>query len=357
MPRIAAPPTGRERFVRTCYPSAPAAQAEPGQLEKADVEDVVIRMRRGRTFTISGTLLDSSGIPAPAAMVGLGQFDRGSSSSSMGVRVSSSGAFTIGNVESGEYAIEASLGGPHRPEQRREEEAAFVPVRIESDDLTGLVVSMAKTVEVAGRFTLEDSMVPLPHPAGSGLFVSARLVGDDLRGSGSSLSSNAGDNRIFYLERLFGRRTLHVANVPRGWYVKSIQYEGKEIIDVPTEFKASRDPRALEIVLSTRGAVVTGRATNDRGEPVRGARVVMFPADPAAWGTYQMSTAAVGATGTFTLGPQRGREYLVVALDPSVPAPEPGDRDRLARLAASAERIRLNDHEEQTLDLRVVKVR
>lgn len=352
----AAGPAGRERFLRTCYPSAVgAAPAEPVQLERSDIEDLEIRMRRGRTFTVSGTVLDSSGTPASGAMVGFSQFTRNSSSSG-GVRVEGDGRFTVANVEPGDYAIEASVGGPHRPEQRRELEEAYTPVHVGSSDVADVVVSMAKAVEVAGRITLEDPALPLPRTPGyAPPLIHARLAGDRLPGSGSMRGGHAGDDRVFYLDRMFGQRTLEVANVPRGWYVKSIQYEGKEIIDVATEFKASRDPSRLEIVLSTRGAVVSGRVVDERGEAVRGARVVLFPANPARWGWYELMSVGVSSSGAFRLGPQRGGDYLVVALDPSVPTPEPGDRDRLARLAEGAERIRLNDNEDRTLDLRAVR--
>lgn len=67
---------------------------------------------------------------------------------------------------------------------------------------------------------------------------------------------------------VYGRRTLELVNVPRGWYVKSIRYAGNEIIDGPTTFKDSEEP-AIEVLLSNRGAVVTGRVTDDRGNPVR----------------------------------------------------------------------------------------
>ena len=77
----------RERLLRTCYPSAAtSADAEPIRVDQSDIEDLEIRMRRGRTFTISGTVQDSSGAVASDAMVSLNRFER-SSSSGTGVDV------------------------------------------------------------------------------------------------------------------------------------------------------------------------------------------------------------------------------------------------------------------------------
>jgi hypothetical protein len=177
-----------------------------------------------------------------------------------------------------------------------------------------------------------------------------------LPGSGSFRPGLVGEDRIFTLTGMFGKRTIDVANVPRGWYVKSIRYGDKEIVDVPTEFKAGTDPAALEILLSRRGAVVTGRVLDERGVPPRGARVLMLPADQARWSMFQLATATASGTGAFRIGPQRGGDYLIIALPPTE-IPDPGDRVRLARLAASAERITLSADEERTVDLRVAGAR
>jgi hypothetical protein len=347
----------RERFLRTCYPSASVeAQAEPVTLEHADIDDLEIRMRRGRSFTISGTVLDASGAVASTANLSFNRFERGRSSGT-GIRVGTHGRFTVTNVPPGDYAIQAELGGPDRPEQRRELEVGYEPVSVDSSDVDGMVVSMAKSVEVAGRVTLEDAALAFPRPPGSGLMVSARLAGDSSFGMGSSHPAIMGEDRVFSLGRMFGRRTLEVLNVPRGWYVKSILYVGKEIIDVPTEFKAGRDPSKLQVVLSTRGAMVSGRVVNERGEAVPGARVILLPADPTQWGVGQVTSVGVSVTGTFQIGPQRGGDYLIVAVIPSAKVPEPDDRDRVARLAEVAERIRLGDEEQRTLELRVIQYR
>lgn len=346
----------RERILRTCYPSASAeAQAEPVSLERADVEDLEIRMRRGRTFTISGTVSDSGGLPAPGAMVGFSVMER-SGSSSMMIRVRDDGAFTVSNVEPGDYAITASLGGKDRPEHRRELEEAFVPVTIEASDLVDLRVQTTKAVEVAGRITFEDSGAKPPRfPDGPGLLIGTRLAGDQLPGGGSMSSAYAGDDPLFILGPVFGRRTIEVLNVPPGWYVKAILHQGKDITAVATELQASRDHSALEIVLSNRGAAISGRVANDRGEPARGARVVLLPADPTQWSHRQVTSVGVTPTGMFRIGPVRAGDYLVVALDPSVPVPTADDRERLARVAAAAERITLGDQEARTIDLRAIK--
>jgi hypothetical protein len=347
----------RDRFVPTCYPSAANdAQAEAVEIGRDDVEDVEIRMRRGLTYRISGTVLGVSGVAAPDAALRFTRFAPDQSATVSIMKIDPDGGFTVANVLPGDYGIEAFLGGPERPEQRRPLEVGFQAVHVESSDVEGIVVSMAKAVDVAGRLMTEDSSVALPRLADRApVSVNARLVGDWLPWAGTSRFTPVNHSGEFLLEGMFGRRIVEILNVPRGWYVKSIQYGGREIIDEPTEFKAGRDPAALEVLLSNRGATVSGRVQDERGDPAGSARVLLFPTDPARWTWSELTTAVASATGAFTLGPRRRGDYFVVALEASARIPDPGDRDRFALLAESAERIALGESEDRTMELRVVR--
>jgi hypothetical protein len=302
LPQPAGSPGRREGFLRTCYPSAAdETEAEVVRLDRSDVGELEIRMRRGRMLTISGRVFDASGAVASSALVMLSQF-RSNGSSSRSVVVDTEGRFTIANVHPGDYAIEAALGGPDRPEQRRALEAGFLPVQV---------------------FT--------------------RLADDRFAGSGSLRSALVQEDRVFTLTGIFGRRTLEVVNVPRGWYVKSIRYGGKNIIDEPTEFKDSSDPSGLEVLLSNRGAAITGRVVDESGNPVSRAMVLMFRGDGSRSDVPLISSTRASSEGTFQMGPARGGDYLVVALPPSAAMLQAGEWDRIARLAAAAERISLGD--------------
>ena len=346
----------QERFLSTCYPSTSnESEAEPVTLQRADV-DLEIRMRRGRTFSISGIVVDASGTPAPQAMALLNQYESRRSSGTT-FNIGPDARFTITNVVPGDYAITAEIGGPHRPEHRREQENAFYPVRVDSSDVEGLVITTTKTIDVHGRVTLEDTTVPLPKPPGSAarLMVLARLANDWLSGTGSQRPGTMDQDRRFVLDNMFGSRVLDFANVPRGWYVKSVRYQGKEIIDTPTEFVSDGGHPALEVILSTRGSVVTGRVLDDRGDPVSRGRVLMFRAGDDLRKLEPFSSVAVSSSGAFRTGPVRAGEYLVVALPPGVASPDSRDHARLRDLMESANSVTLGAEEERTLDVNVIR--
>jgi hypothetical protein len=138
--------------------------------------------------------------------------------------------------------------------------------------------------------------------------------------------------------------------------VKSIRYGTTEIIDTPIEFKEARgETPVLDVVLNNRGAVVTGRVTDDAGNAVPRALVLMLRA--RANGMKVIGDTTASATGTFNVGPVRGGDYAIVALPGGTQFPQSGEWDRLARLAAQGERVTLGDLDERLVDLRVVAER
>ena len=346
-----------DALLRTCYPSTTdEAEAQVVRVGPADVSGIEIRMRRGHTFTIAGRIMDASGEPASGARLVLSQYRLGGSTG-MSHGLDAEGGFRFTNVHPGEYAIEAWIGGPDQPEQRRPLERAFVPIRVDAADLTDVSVTLQKTVDVIGRVTVEDPTASFVRGPGPPIGVMSRLAEDAVRGSGSLSHALVDDERSFTMKNLFGRRTLDVVNLPRGWYVRSIRYAGRDIIDEPTTFKDSGGEPTVEVLLSNRGAAVVGRATDETGNAAAGAMVIMFPADSARRSWKWPTATRASRAGQFRAGPVRAGEYFIVALPASVHPIQPGDSARLARLAAVAERITLGELDERTVDVRIVAER
>ena len=343
-----------DALLRTCYPSAAdEAEAQPVRVDGSDAGEIEIRMRIGRTYAITGRVVDAAGAPAPAARLSLSKSWSGGSAGT-GMSVESDGQFRIPQVQPGDYAIEAFLGGADQPENRRPLERAFVPIRVDDGDLGNIVVSLQKTVDVGGQVTLEDPTAAFtPTPGYAPMSVWSRLAEDSGLGRGSGTSAQIEDEKRFTMRRIFGRRTLELVNVPRGWYVKSIRYAGREIIDEPTTFKDSAEP-AIEILVSNRGASVVGRVVDNSGSAVQAATVLMFEADRERMLWRLPYSTRASRTGEFRAGPVRGGEYFILALPADVWPVQPGDSRRLQRLAKVAEQITLGDLDERTIDLQVV---
>jgi len=343
-----------ERLVRTCYPSTDESQAEPVRIDRAGLEGLEIRMRRSRTFSISGMVIDANGAPAAAARV---DFTRvllnGGVTSSL--EIDGNARFRVPNITPGIYGVLAAIAAPDFPRGQLPGQLGAVEVELVDADVDDVVVTLKNTVVVRGRFVVEDGASPLPPAQSSDYTIEARLAGTRARNWNTTFTT-ANPDRTFEITGVFGPRLLRFTISPRGWYVKSVRYGDREVIDTAVEFRGGSDAPALEVVLSNRGALVNGAVTADDGTAVRGSRVYLLRlAGPR--GVEVIARALSSATGAFAMGPVRGGEYVLVALPSTSDVPSNASQDRLARLAALGERVTLTDLDERSVPLRLVRER
>ena len=352
----------RDRLIRTCYPSAiNDADAQPVVVSAEAVGPIEIRLQRNRTFRITGMAIDSSGVPIANLSVNLVSVRPGGSSSSS-IDTKPGGQFIASGVTPGDYAIQVSTGDWHfpNPENKQHREIGYAPVRVDVEDIDGLVVATSKPAKVAGRMVFEGGA---PQQGTSKL--SVMTAPDDLTGRGSMIfgpqtSAAVRDDLSFELDGLFGPQLLMVMGPPRGWIVKSVKYRGDDVTDTAVEFKSSTDPRLLEVTLTNQGAIVTGRVLGDDGKESPDAYVVMLPGDVTRWRPFPgMPAITPKADGTFTIGPVRAGEYVIAAVTGMSMARlfEPSARAEIAeRIAKGGERIILVENDKHSIDLRITKL-
>lgn len=345
-----------ERYVETCHPSAlTEANAQPVTVISGDIAGVDIRLQRSRTYTVSGTALDSKGAPLQRGQVSLMRIDRYGSSGS-GLEVRPDGRFVARGLAPGEYAIQADTwrrSGPMDvPDPDRE--VALLPFRIDGFDIDGLVVATSRVATVAGRLVFEDAAPP-NRTSGMQVLASPERSRARVGIMGPPPRAQVQDDLTFQLSGLSGPTLITVSGAPENWIVKSVRYRGEDITDVPADFTGGREGDRLEIVLTNRGARVSGTVTDDRGNPFNEGLVVLLPADRARW-AFQFGlrmTAGPQNDAGFKLGPVRAGEYLIVAVDRDDGPSGPPDEKYFARVAAVADRITLVEGEEQVLQLRL----
>jgi protocatechuate 3,4-dioxygenase beta subunit len=335
----------RVQLQRTCYGSTLGeAGAQPVVVGNADIDDLELRLVSGRALSISGTILDSTGAPAPHAVVGFAKYV-GEGTSTNGLEVRPDGHFRIVNVPPGAYAIEATT----------DREGAFVPLRVTEEDVEDLVVSMQKTAKVTGRITVDDRAAVLPAEARRApMLLSARLADERLAGDGGSLSATVDSHGTFVLDGLFGRRRIDVTNVPSGWYVKAVRYAGTDVLGTPAVFK---DGQSLEIVLSNRGATISGTVAEIADGRGGQALVLLFRAPADEQDLSRLVSSVLSVTGNYSFGPLREGEYIVIAVPGDVPIPLRGDWDRIGAIAASSEHVTVGDLDSRSIELHVTAVR
>jgi hypothetical protein len=347
----------RERPIRTCYPAATVdANAEAVLLTVADVAGIDIRVQRNRTFTVTGVAIDSAGSPAERAHVTLFRLDENGSSSNGIDMQERGGHFIARHLTTGEYAVHVEIGSPYNPEDKREPEMGDVQIRVDDADVDGIVVTTTKPARVAGRIVFEEGAPEnLSEPMRVRAETPPSLPGWSF---GSSPGGEVRSDLTFELNRLLGPRIVHVTGRPPGWVVKSVRYRDSDVTDTPVEFRTSSDPAALEITMTRRGAVVSGRILDAAGKIVSGGFAMLISADPIRRrsGVGIVGVAGQKSDGSFTLRPVRAGEYVIAAAISESPMflAFPGG-EALERLAQVGERIVLAENEKREIDLRVVK--
>ena len=333
------------RPVATCHPSATGDALGRAIAVTGDVDGIEIRVARPPALTISGTVLDDTGVPAAGATVMLSQTWRGQGGGS-GIPMTEGSTFTISNVPPGRYLLHATIGGD-RAKPSPDARWAAVELTVGTADIESIVLTLARPARVNGRVLFEDG-APEEITA-----ISVQAEPSLLAASRGPAITVGRDHR-FEATGIFGPSVLRVSGLPGGWIVKSIRYRGTDVTNVPTEFRTG--PDELEILLTRRVATLSGRVVDGLGNVVQAGRVVLAPADPAQWRAGSIrNSVRVSSNGRFTFRPMAAGEYLVVALSE-------GDHDALgdnppyASIASLADRITLNEHERRTLDVRMAAV-
>jgi hypothetical protein len=232
------------------------------------------------------------------------------------------GAFEIQNIAPGTFDLEfgipqVSTTTPFGTAEQRtawEREGAsrrfaFKHIRVADADLEGLVFTLSTVHSVPGRFVLDgqpDSPIPNIEKAS----LSVGLQGLDTNPS-AFVSAPATDG-TFAIEGLReGEFDVKVSGVPDGLYLKSIQYDGADIVGKPLKYS---DPMkgVVEVVLR-RGAVsILGTVKDARTQVVSGAQVVLLAVQR---GRSRDLTTIADQSGRFSLHNVPPGEYRLYAWD------------------------------------------
>jgi hypothetical protein len=265
--------------------------------------------------------------------------------------MTNSGRFEHSGILPGAYGIEAYVGAGPEGQPAVPRERGYLPVTIVDADATDLVVSMKPPASVDGRIVFEDG-----RPQSSGpepLTIECLRAPGGARFGPQNRPAPVERDLSFTLSGIFDPVRLSVRGLPRGWVVKSVRYRGADITDAGGEL--TTDPRhEIEIVVTSRVAIVTGTVTDDAGKPAT-ATIFLIPADATRSGDdlYRYRAAGTLRDGRFESAGVRAGEYFLLALDSEQSAVVSRLRTPLEALVKHAERITLVENDRLTMNLRL----
>lgn len=262
------------------------------------------------------------------------------------VPIQPDGSFIIRNVPPGDYVLHVRGDGPGRTGM-----FATETVSVGSDPVD-LVVRPSHGVSLEGRTVLEG----MPDNVNRSSFSVGPVALDDRARAEATMVFGWSTNEFFGLG-LFGRQSFVLRGAPDDdWYLKSFTINSVDITDSGFDF--GTQPGTItdaEIVLSHKGASISGRRADTRGAAA-GYFVLVFP---PAYERLPPLSRRVKSTrsandGSFRIGGLPAGDYLVAAV-PRLQGNEWQNPELLQQLAPRAERVTLSEGQSATLSLRLVE--
>lgn len=280
------------------------------------VPSIDLSLIPGRAAKITGTALDSKGVPF--TRVGLSDDIRGLNfarfSGAGSATVAGDGSFTITNVTPGEYRLSA---GRQAGDPTGEPEIAEMTIVVDSADIENVSLTGSVGATVSGRVIAEgatqpkwssvrvDVRQPLRNQPSPGVLT--------FRNSGSATAKEDGS---FVVEHVFDRARFQVS-LPEGWMVKSISQGGRDIADGELSLRSREELRDVEIVITDKMTTVGGQLVDAKNQPIHDATVVVFSADAQKWfeSSRGVKAARPDQQGFWRVRALPPGEYLAVALE------------------------------------------
>jgi len=346
-------------FAPTFYPgTTEAGDARPIRVGFGEtVSSIAFTLIPAPMARVSGTLVAIDGSPVTRASVMLVPSDhQGTIALTVGqAGAERDGTFAFRNVPPGSYALQA-FGPPvpgGNPGGLGHATFGWLPITVNGGDLTNLVVRVSAGTNARGRIVFDDEdgrpkpedILVFPRPIE---FNSAPLVG------GGPAPSVVRDDFTFEVRAMNGLRVLQVEVRVPGWSLKRATLDGKDVTDAPLDFR-TKDVDGLEVLLTRKGATVSGSVTDASGAPVTEYAVVVFAEEPSRWAFPSRFVAVTRPSqdGRFKVEGLPPANYFAAAV-PSVAGREQPP-EFLESLVRGATRVTLGEAEAKTVTLKIVK--
>ena len=287
---------GNPRYEYTFYPNvSDIEQAIPIEIRGGSETSMHMTIRRQmRTYRVSGKVIDAAtGAPPPAINITMAYSNLtggGGGFSSPNAYDPATGTFQMLNIAPGDYVIRAvereqtpllAARDAAGVEARRVAQAALAsasaPAHVTDADIDGLVLTLRAGATAAGRIALEGQ----PLSSLGSLERMRLLLSPPLQMplNQSPVATTPDANGVFQIVGLReGEYRAIITGMPHGFYVRSIEYDGEDILNKPFQFSGVGGG-SVSVVLRRGAAQVTGTVTDSQSRVVPGIPVMLIPAN------------------------------------------------------------------------------
>ena len=302
-------------YAPTFYPGVPSVNEARAVTVGLSVEvpSVDFSVLLVRTSRVAGHVTNPDGTPTTAGNVMLMPESSGNAgrNGTFASRIEWDGAFSMAGVAPGRYLLRA------RSDDTVEPQFALQPVTIGESDLPDLTVILSAAASISGTIVFQSTQgQQLPDPGA--VRVSAPLV--DQINLGPNPTARVERTGTFKLGGIqAGTHLLRAQGNPRGWTLKSVTSNGRDIIDTPIELRSGQSLAGVTLVFTDRLTEVSGSITDDRGTPITEYTMLAFPQDERLWNpqSRHIMTTRPDQNGKYQLRGLPPAVYFLVAVDPA----------------------------------------
>jgi hypothetical protein len=268
--------TELESNIITYYPGAhDALAAAPVDVAAgSELRGIDIQLLKERTYSVRGTVVDSTSEKPPTGVRLLIADDRGQNLQLVQVRAD--GGFEFRNLLPGRYLLH-NVGVADRSNL-----TGRLEVTIGNSDLDNVVVQVHPNFQITGMLEIEDDLSRSSPPAGTApgnrtrVQATVTLSPASRPGIGTVVQVKADGTFVLTTVRPLVY-FVNVTGLPEGTYVKAVRFNGQDI----THQTLNASSGTMDIVVSSKAADVSGSVRNDKGEATAvGIAVTLWPKTP-----------------------------------------------------------------------------
>jgi protocatechuate 3,4-dioxygenase beta subunit len=288
-------------------------------------------------------------LAALAGRGGPGRGGRGVFGGGMRAATRSDGSFSIQNVTPGKYTIVARAeSGPNGSSR-----TAVQQLIVAGEEVT-VALTPVPGVQLGGTITFEAAGTPPPDG-----FTGFRVTPVALGTAAAAISGrggrpgDVGQTGQFAITDVAPGVYVLRASAPRGWAMKAVYLDGRDITDQPIEVK-SENVSGLNVIFTDKISSLKGTVRDARSNGAIDVTVILFPSDERLWlpQSRQIITARTDSSGSYHLSAVPAGDYLVIAVE-EVDQGEWFDPSYLDQIRSRATKIRIDEGDQRTQDLKV----
>jgi protocatechuate 3,4-dioxygenase beta subunit len=363
------------------HPSAVAVDSAAGivlgpAMERAGV-DIVARLVP--TTVIRGRVIGPDGQPPAQVRVMAASYESGGipigGFSQTTVGMAPDGTFATPALAPGRYTLWARGApagqGPEAAAPGRSGAPASVPinslplfgdlnVEVTGDELPEVILTLLPGVSVRGKVVFEGDGAP---PSLDSIRLGVSSVTPNRMASGGGSASPDGEGAFTlanvppgeYRASAFLSLGVLTSNQPSRWAVKSVTYQGRDVLDASFEVRAGTDIEGLTATFTNHMPELTGTITDAAGRPQRDLTIVLFSARPSEWRSGSrriLAPVQPDNNGRFLFASVPPGDYYLAAIG-SADRNDLADPSFLEAVVPAAVRVTIADGEKKVQDLRV----